>query len=51
MIYVRGSFFCKRRSDLELQGLEAMWIEIHVKLRNILIGGFYRQPKSNTDFF
>ncbi|MCG7864732.1 MAG: endonuclease/exonuclease/phosphatase family protein [Candidatus Thiodiazotropha taylori] len=51
IIYVRDSFMCKRRSDLELQGLEAVWIEIRVKSRNILIGGFYRPPNSNTGYF
>ena len=51
IVYVRDSFFCKRRSDLELQGLEAVWVEIRVKSRNILIGGFYRPPNSNTGYF
>ena len=51
VVYVRDSFFCKRRSDLELQGLEAVWVEIRVKSRNILIGGFYRPPNSNTGYF
>lgn len=44
IVYVRDNFLCKRRTDLELPGLEAVWIEIHVKTRPILIGGFYRPP-------
>ncbi|MEW8544385.1 MAG: reverse transcriptase family protein [Candidatus Thiodiazotropha sp.] len=51
IIYVRDSFLCKRRPDLEIQGLEAVWIEIRVKSKNILIGGFYRPPNSNAAYF
>ena len=39
VVYVRDSFLCKRRTDLELRGLEAVWIEIQVKSRKILIYG------------
>ena len=41
---------CKRRCDLELRGLEAVWIEIQVKSKLILIGGFYRHPNSNNNY-
>ena len=41
---------CKRRTDLELRGLEAVWIEIQIKLRKALIGGFYRPPNSNSAY-
>lgn len=51
IIFVRDSFFCKRRNDLELRELEAVWVEIHVKSKHILIGGFYRPPNSKTDYF
>ena len=39
VIYVRDSISCKRRSDLEVLGLEAVWVEVNVKSKNILIGG------------
>ena len=31
IIYVRDTSLCKRRSDLEIQGLEVVWVEIRVK--------------------
>ena len=33
IIYVRDTLTCKRRTDLELQNLEAVWIEIVVKTK------------------
>ena len=50
VIYVRDTFVCKRRCDLELRGLEAVWIEIQVKSKLILVGGFYRPPNSNNNY-
>ena len=50
--YVKDTFSCKRRTDLELRDQEALWIEIHVKSRKMLpAAGLYRQPKSNTAYF
>ena len=51
MIYVRDSIYCKRRNDLEVQGLEATWVEIRVKSKSLLVGGFYRPPNSNAAYF
>ena len=51
IIYVRDTLTCKRRTDLELENLEAVWIEIVVKSKKILIGGFYRAPNSTADYF
>ncbi|MEW8544645.1 MAG: hypothetical protein AB2693_14035, partial [Candidatus Thiodiazotropha sp.] len=50
IIYVRDSFLCKRRCDLELRGLEAVWVEIQVRSKKILVGGFYRPPNSNNSY-
>lgn len=50
-VYVRETFPCKRRTDLEIGGLEAVWVEILVRSKKILLGGFYRPPDSNTDYF
>ena len=44
VIYAKDSFSLIRRSDLEIRRLEAVWIELLVKGKTILIGGFYRQP-------
>ena len=51
VIYVRDSIYCKRRNNLEVQGLEAAWVEIHVKSKTLLVGGFYRPPNSNAAYF
>ena len=51
VIYVQDNIYCKRRSDLELQGLEAVWIELSIKSKKLLIGGCYRPPNSNAAYF
>lgn len=51
IVYVRETFSCKRRTDLEIRGLEAVWVEIQIKCRKILVGGFYRPPNSNIAYF
>ena len=51
VIYVRDDIYCKRRSDLELQGLEAVWIERSIKSKKLLIGGCYKPPNSNSVYF
>ena len=50
VIYVRDSISCKRRSDLEILGLAAVWVEVKVKSKNILIRGFYRPPNCNAEY-
>ena len=51
IIYVRDTLFCKRRPDLEIQGLESTWVEIQIKSKKVLVGGFYRPPNSSPDYF
>ena len=43
---MRDRIYCKRRNDLEVQGLEAAWVE-----KTLLVGGFYRPPNSNAACF
>ena len=43
----KDTLICKRRTDPQIQNLEALWIEIVV----ILIGGFYRAPNSSADYY
>ena len=50
-MFVRDTIICKRRKDLEIHGLEAVWIEVTIKAKKVLIGGFYRPPNSNLDYF
>ena len=51
VIYVRDNIYCKRHSDLEFQGLEAVWILLSIKSKKLLIGGCYRPPNSNAAYF
>ena len=51
VIYVRDTNLCRRRTDLELRDLEAVWMEVTVRAKKILIGGFYRPPNSSADYF
>ena len=46
IIYVRDSYYCKRRNYLEIINLEAVWVEVHIKNKTILVGGFYRLPNA-----
>ncbi|MCG8113232.1 MAG: reverse transcriptase domain-containing protein, partial [Candidatus Thiodiazotropha taylori] len=47
LAYVRETITCKRRYDLEINGLEAIWLELLVKSKKLLIAGIYRPPNSN----
>ena len=51
VIYVRDSIYCKRRNDIEVQGLGAASVEICVKSKTLLVGGFYRPQNSNAAYF
>ena len=48
--YVCETIPCKRRPDLELKGLEAVWLELQFKSKKVLVGGFYRSPNSNLGY-
>ena len=48
--YVRETIPCKRRPDLELRGLEAVWLELQIQSKKVLFGGFYRPPNSNLEY-
>ena len=50
-MYIRDNIFFKRRSDLEIANLEAVWVELSIKCKKILIGGFYRPPNSRAEYF
>ena len=41
----------KRRADLEVHGLDAVWLELQVKHTRILVCGFYKPPNNNLDYF
>ena len=50
-MFVRDTIICKRRKDLEIRGLEAVWVEVTIKAKKVLIGDFHRPPNSNLDYF
>ena len=51
ILYVKDFIFYKRRADLELRGIENIWIEIVIKHKHILFGLFYRPPSSDSVYF
>ena len=51
VIYVRDTFSCIRRTDLEIRGLEAVWVEILIESKKVLVGGFYRPPNTDAHYF
>ncbi|MEW8542639.1 MAG: reverse transcriptase family protein, partial [Candidatus Thiodiazotropha sp.] len=50
-VYIRNTISFKRRYDLEIPNLEAVWVEISLRCKTILIGGFYRPPNSPIEYF
>ena len=51
IIYVKESLFYRRRKDLEIRGIETIWIEIITKHKHILFGSFYRPPSSDLMYY
>ena len=50
-IYVRNGIHAVERQDLTIQGLEALWHEIKVNNRKIIVGGIYRPPAVNNNYW
>ena len=49
MMYVKDSISYVRRNDLEISGLECIWVQIKLcNKRNILFGVFHRPPNSDS---
>ena len=48
LIYIKDSIHYKRRLDLELPGIECIWVEIIMKNKRLLFGLFYRPPSSDA---
>ena len=51
MLYVKETIFYKRREDLEIRGLENIWIELANNHKRNLFGIFYRPPNSDANYF
>ena len=42
--------FCKPRPDLQVNGLEAVWVETKINQESLLVGSFYRPPNSSANY-
>lgn len=51
MIYLKHNIFSKRRSDLENNSIECVWLEIRSLKSKFLLGLFYRPPNSSIEFW
>lgn len=40
-IYVKDTLCCKPRTDLQVDGLEAVWVETKINQESLLVGSFY----------
>ena len=51
LVYAKEGVCCNRRSDLESEYLECVWLEIKpVKSKPFLVGNIYRPPNSNIQW-
>ena len=49
LVYVKEGVCCSRRSDLEHQNIECIWVEIKpINSRPVLVGNIYRPPNSTV---
>ena len=55
LVYVKNGVSCYRSSDLELDTLECVWVEVKpTNSKSFLVDHLYKSPKSNVqwnDFF
>ena len=51
LVYVKNGICCNRRTDLEHENLECIWLEIKpVKSKFFLLGSIYRPPNSTVQW-
>ena len=46
IVYVKDNIPCKRRLDLEIDGVECIWLELTLRNKTVLFSVFYRPPNS-----
>ena len=51
ILYVKDNLYYKRRVDLEIAGIENIWIELAENHKRILFGVFYRPPSYDATYF
>ena len=49
VVYIKETIYAYRRPDLEVNGIEAIWVQVKINGNKVLYGTFYVPPKSNTD--
>jgi hypothetical protein len=49
VVYIKETIYAYRRPDLEVNGIEAIWVQIKINGNKVLYETFYVPPKSNTD--
>jgi hypothetical protein len=49
VVYIKANIYSYRRPDLEVNGIEAIWVQIKINGNKVLYGTCYVPPKSNTD--
>ena len=50
ILYIKEGIHYKRRKDLEIRGIESIWVELANKYKRILFGLFYRPPGSSINY-
>ena len=53
VIYARDTLLCRHRQRkvIKITGLERVWLEETIKSKKVRVGGIYRPPNSNSDYF
>ena len=51
VLYIRNTLYYRRRADLELRGIECIWIELKLKHKRVLFGLFYRPPNADAAYY
>ena len=46
IVYEKDSIPCKRRLDLEIDGIECIWLELTLRNKTVMFSVFYRPPNS-----
>ena len=50
-IYVRDDIYAVERPDLFVNDIEALWVEVRTNRRKIIVGGIYRPPDANNQYW
>ena len=50
LVYIPEQSRSRRRADLEIEGVEVVWVEIQLHKRVVLLGNIYRPHNANTNY-